>query len=244
MITFLLKVLILSYLIYMIKSVYDMIQYNKNASLLTIDNPNKDNLEPKLLTKCPLLLQQIQQIQQIQHNQPIHLTIEQMDKQIPGYILNEKGTMISLHQLQLSDKISITKQKQMVTDYHLNERLSSIFDLVTTVFSCCKEYSLSIYRGEYRSELMKNYRERLLISSLLGSFTVYIFNPKHEKDIKGLDTQLIKKWGIKLSIHKGQALYIPTEWYYFYETSNEDSLLAHMECDSYSTVIYNYLRKK
>jgi len=221
-----------------------MIQYNKNASLLTIDNPNKDNLEPKLLTKCPLLLQQIQQIQQIQHNQPIHLTIEQMDKQIPGYILNEKGTMISLHQLQLSDKISITKQKQMVTDYHLNERLSSIFDLVTTVFSCCKEYSLSIYRGEYRSELMKNYRERLLISSLLGSFTVYIFNPKHEKDIKGLDTQLIKKWGIKLSIHKGQALYIPTEWYYFYETSNEDSLLAHMECDSYSTVIYNYLRKK
>ena len=29
----------------MIKSVYDMINYNKNASLLTIDNPNKDNLE-------------------------------------------------------------------------------------------------------------------------------------------------------------------------------------------------------
>ena len=244
MITFLLKVLILSYLIYMIKSVYDMIQYNKNASLLTIDNPNKDNLEPKLLTKCPLLLQQIQQIQQIQHNQPIHLTIEQMDKQIPGYIINEKGTMISLHQLQLSDKISITKQKQMITDYHLTDRLSSIFDLVTTVFSCCKEYSLSIYRGEYRSELMKNYRERLLISPLLGSFTVYIFNPKHEKDIKGLDTQVIKKWGIKQIIHTGLALYIPTEWYYFYETTNEDCLLVHMECDSYSTVVYNYLRKK
>lgn len=238
MITFLLKVLILSYLIYMIKSVYDMINYNKNASLLTIDNPNKDNLEPKLLTKCPLLLQKNEQIYSV------NLTIEQMDQQIPGYILNEKGTMLSLHQLQLSDKISITKQKQIVNDYHLTDRLSKVFDLVTTVFSCCKEYSLSIYRGEYRSELMKNYRERLLISPLLGSFTVYIFNPKHENDIKGLDTQLIKKWGIKLSIHKGQALYIPTEWYYFYETTNEDCLLAHMECDSYSTVIYNYLRKK
>jgi len=215
-----------------------MINYNKNASLLTIDNPNKDNLEPKLLTKCPLLLQKNEQIYSI------NLTIEQMDQRIPGYILNEKGTMLSLHQLQLSDKISITKQKQMVTDYHLNDTLSKIFDLVTTVFSCCKEYSLSIYRGEYRSELMKNYRERLLISPLLGSFTVYIFNPKHENEIKGLDTQLIKKWGIKLSIHKDQALYIPTEWYYFYETTIEDSLLAHMECDSYSSVIYNYLRQK
>ena len=135
MITFLLKVLILCYLIYTIKSVYDMINYNKNASLLTIDNPNKDNLEPKLLTKCPLLLQHNQHNQ---HNQPIHLTIEKMDQQIPGYILNEKGTMLSLHQLQLSDKISITKQKQMVTDYHLNDRLSKIFYPVTTVFSCCK----------------------------------------------------------------------------------------------------------
>ena len=91
-----------------------------------------------------------------------------------------------------------------------------------------------------------------LLQEVLGDINAHYPNkgqisfdcPVCSYDIKGLDTQLIKKWGIKLGIHKGQALYIPTEWYYFYETTNEDCLLAHMECDSYSTVVYNYLRKK
>lgn len=233
MITFLLKLFIIIYLIYMIKNIYDMINYNKQASLYTIDNPNKDKVDSKLDSKSPLLLETTFP----------DVTIQSLDLQIPGYIIKEEATLLSLHQLSLSDTIHIHKNKQLIHDFEFTNHMNQLFDYITNVFNCSKEYSMSIYRGKTTTELYKNYRERFLLTCVQGSPIIYIFNPKHENDIKGLDTTLIKKWGIKIQLHQGKSLYLPPEWYYFTE-SNNDCILSYMECDSYSTFLYNYLRNK
>ena len=54
MITFILKLLILVYLFYMIKYVYDMLQFNQKASLQIIENPDKDKIVHEIKQKCPL----------------------------------------------------------------------------------------------------------------------------------------------------------------------------------------------
>ena len=234
MIIFILKLLILIYLLYAIRKIYDMIQYNENAALIVIDNPNKDKLETELDKKCPLYLK---------GNTNIELTIDNMKYLIPGYIINDSGTLLSLEKLCESPIINILKNNKLIEDFKLKDTCSKLNECITNVFSCGKEYYLSLLRGDYTSNLLKNFREKLLLSSFQGSLTIYIFNPKHEKEIKGNEITNIKKWGIKINLEKNDSLYIPPEWYYFYETK-EDVILANLECDSYSTYLYNYLRKK
>lgn len=234
MIIFIIKLLILTYLLYAIRKIYDMIQYNKNASLIIINNANKDKLETELDKKCPLYLK---------GHTNIELSINTMNHIIPGYIINDRGTLLSLDKLCGSPIINIIKNNKLIEDFKLKDTCSKLNECITNMFSCGKEYYLSLLRGDYTSHLLKNYREKLMITPLQGSLVIYIFNPKHERDIKGNEISHIKKWGIKVHLEKGDSIYIPPEWYYFYETS-EDVILIDLESDSYYTYIYNFLRKK
>ena len=72
---------------------------------------------------------------------------------------------------------------------------------------------------------------------------IYLYNPKHELDIKGKQLQTIKKWGMKQTLSNQQVLLIPTEWYYSIETK-EESVATLYEADTISTWLFNYLRRK
>ena len=124
-------------------------------------------------------------------------------------------------------KISNNSKKELFSDY----------------MTCGTNRYLSLYKGVQSIPLTKNYRETLLLQSIEGSIIIYLFNPKHESDIKGLDPASIKKWSIKVELKKDNLLYIPPEWSYFYESSDQ-SILLQSECDSYPTFVFNYLRKK
>jgi len=212
-----------------------MLQYNLNASLITIDYPNKDKIELEIRHKSPLLV--------IIPPTSINLTIETMNNLIPGYIVNDKDTLLSLDQLTRSDTISIHKNNKMISDFNLQTHYSKIADLFSNYLTCGSNHYVSLYRGEHRTSLTKNYRETLLIKPVSGQVIIYLFNPKHESDIKGLELKSIKKWAIKLEVDMNQLLYIPPEWYYFYE-SDKEVILSHIETDSYSTFLFNYLRNK
>ena len=86
MITFILKLLILVYLFYMIKYVYDMLQFNQKASLQIIENPDKDKIVHEIKQKCPLLINHL-----LSTNDD--LSIELMHYRIPGYIVNDNNTL-------------------------------------------------------------------------------------------------------------------------------------------------------
>ena len=235
MITTIVKLLLLIIMFYSIKNSYDMIQFNKTAILITIDNPNKDKVQLELIKKSPMII--------AYPPNNLELTIENMNYRTPGYMINDKSGIISLDQLQKSDTFTIYKNRKLHDDFTLKDYSQSVTALFTNYLSCGVHNSLSISRGSQISPLLKNYRETLLVYSVSGSFTIYLCNPKHEVDIKGMDPSLTKKWAIKINVPQDKVVYIPCEWYYFYE-STDDLILVHSEFDSYPTFVFNYLRNK
>jgi len=221
----------------MIHCVHTMLKYNSNASVKSIQVPNKEKIQEELKSKDPLII--------TYPENKLHLTIQNMNTLIPGYIIKDGETLISLEQLTNSNTIQITDNKKIVDDYKLKDHYDTIYNLVNTYISCDSSYLLSIYRGSYQSQLHRNYREHLLLQSLHGPFNLYLFNPKHEKEIKGLELDTIKKWGIKLAVPRDTVVFIPTEWSYFYEVKdNGELLLLKIECDSIPTWLFNRIRRK
>ena len=235
MITFILKILIVVYLIVMIQQVHSMIQYNSNAVVKTIQIPNKDKINDELKNKHPLLI--------IYPENKLGYTLESMNQIKPGYIIQDGKSLLSLDKLCTSQQLSVYDNEKIIQDYNISDHCDQLYNLVKSQFSCDNSYKLSLLKGNNQSKLYKNYREHLMIQSINNEFNLYLFNPKHESDIKGLELKSIKKWGIKLEVAKDSIVYIPTEWSYFYET-NEELLLLKIECDSIPTWLFNKIRKK
>ena len=237
MISFILKIMIIVYLLYTIRYIHSMLQYNEKATIIHIEDPSKDKISVDIKGKCPLF------ITRGESSLKPSVSLLYLQSITPGYIIDDNKKLISLDELSSSPNVVIDKNVKIVTDLELSEYISSEQDLFDDIFQCNKQTSLSIYKGEVKSTLKKNYNELLLIQPVSGTVTLYLFNPKHETDIKGIDTTMIKKWGIKLSLTKDNILYIPPEWYYMYE-STEEALVMYTEIDTISTVLFNKIRKK
>jgi hypothetical protein len=235
MITFILKICIAVYLIVMIQQVHSMIQYNSNAIVKTIQIPNKDKINDELQHKHPLLI--------IYPQNQLGYTLSTMNSMTPGYIIQDGETLLSLDKLCNSESMCLFDNEKIIQDYNLTDHCDKLYNLVKSQLSCDNTYKLSLLKGTNQSKLYKNYREHLMIQSIDNSFDLYLFNPKHESDIKGLELKSIKKWGIKLEVAKDTVVYIPTEWSYFYE-SNEELVLLKIECDSIPTWLFNRIRRK
>ena len=119
MITFILKLLILVYLFYMIKYVYEMLQYNTKASLLTLDITNKDKIDVEMKNKSPLVMDYVSKV----------LTLETMNYRIPGYIIKDGNALISLEELSKSKSFKIHKNSKLVDDYVLQTHYSNMIGL-------------------------------------------------------------------------------------------------------------------
>lgn len=211
-----------------------MINYNTEASLQEIDNPTKEQLEIEIINKSPIIINN--------SDNKINLNLELINKLKPGYIINDNNSLISFEELLKSDNFTIIKNKNIIKDFNLNSSIDRIDNLIDNVFMCGKESSITLHKGSYNSPLYKNYREYMIIKILTGNIKLYLFNPKHETDIKGKEIKSIKKWGIPINM-TSEYIYIPPEWYYCYQLEDE-AVLINYEADTYSTYLYNYLRKK
>ena len=212
-----------------------MLKYNSNATVNTIEIPDKDKIKNEIKDKNPLIIN-------YSENQ-LSLSLDNMNNSKPGYIINDNETLISLDQLLKSEVVRITDNSKIIEDYDINEHCKSVVDLINSPITCDINNNLSLYRGFNQSKLYKNYREYLLLQSLEGDYTVYLFNPKHENDIKGLEINNTKKWAIKLDMKKDNILFIPPEWSYFYQCDNE-LILSKIESDSIPTWLFNRIRRK
>ena len=228
-----LKLLIIIYILYTIRYITNILQYNSTASIITIHIPNKDKITNELKLKQPLHI--------LFPENKLNITIHTMNKIIPGYIIKDNDSLISLDQLSKSDTIHIYKNKFIINDYNLINHVSDTYDYFNSPFNCGKSSYISLYRGNQSIPLTKNYKEHLLFQPLYGNVTFYLFNPKHETDIKGVES--IKKWAIKIEIKQDHVLFIPPEWLYLYECSDE-WILSQTEYDTYFSYIFNYIRQK
>jgi hypothetical protein len=106
------------------------------------------------------------------------------------------------------------------------------------MYSFNNKYFCSLLKGNVEFKPEKNRNNICLIGCLHGDCAIYLYNPKHKSILKDDN---IKKYGIKIEFKKDELLYIPSEWYYSIHNTN-DSVLLHLQCDTYFTSLYNEYR--
>lgn len=235
MITTCLKIAIVIYLCYTIYYIHRLIQYDNNATLVTLDQWNQDKLSQEVSHKNPVCWK----VNDYKHT----FTFQEMNQRIPGYMIQDTVSPRSLNYLLQSPQFAITHRPELIIDFQLQPSCKSIQDLFQLKLACRPTYDMSLFRGTNYTQLYKQQRELCILQVLQGSAVVYMFNPKHEREIKGLPLQSIKKWAIKTTITPEYSVSIPPEWYYFYETS-EDTSVIRIQSDTAMSVLYNLLREQ
>lgn len=235
MITTCLKIAIVIYLCYMIYYIHQLIQYDNNATLVTLDQWNQDKLVQELSHKNPVCWK----LNEYKYT----TTFQEMEQRIPGYMIQDTVSPRSFTHLLQSPQFAIINRPELIIDFQLQQSCKSLQELTQLKLPCRQTNDMSLFRGTNYTQLTKQQRELCILQILEGSAVVYLFNPKHERDIKGLPLHSIKKWAIKTTLTPDYSLSIPTEWYYFYET-NKDTIVNRIQSDTFMSVLYNLLREK
>ena len=139
-------------------------------------------------------------------------------------------------------KCNIYKNKKLLTDLKLDNISNNIFKFFKDYISFNTLYTASIIKGKHITNLEKNTNNIMLIGCIYNNCEIYIFNPKHEVDIKNKELINIKKWGIKIKLEKNKLIYIPTNWLYII-LIEEESILFHITSDTYFTFFINFIRQ-
>ena len=224
-------------IILIIKHIYEIHNINTDAVLEQLQNANKEEIFKHLKERKPLLIHNLVN----KYNKFNNLSFYKLSQDNPGLIINHNNKYLSLKSFIKENNIYIHKNKNLYQSLNLKELFDNIYEPFSSQLHINKQYLLSFYKGLNSIELFKNKHNLCLISQIYGKSKVYLFNPKHKNDILNKSNENIKKYGQKINLTQGLLLYIPIEWYYFYECENE-SIISEIFSDNYFTVIYNNIR--
>jgi len=219
------------------KCIYELNQFNHSAELIQIQNPNRHEIKELIDTKSPLLIHNL-----IGKYDLTELSLENLIKNNPGYIINDNDKNISLSSFEENNNMYILNNRSIVNHIGYKDNFDYIHDSFSNKLSCNVIHDISIQKGLHSLPLSINKHNCEYYTQLNGETTFFLFNPKHENDIKNKKTADIKKWASKINPKTALTIYIPPGWYYFYE-SNNLSIIGHSRSDNYFTWLYNnYLR--
>ena len=100
--------------------------------------------------------------------------------------------------------------------------------------------SISIYKNHI-GNLEHCNSNNTIIYILDGETNLFLFNPKHQDEIKGKELKTIKKWAHIKDLKKGDYLIIPTNWLYFLETEKQCILYLN-KVNNIFTILPNFIR--
>ena len=231
--------IIITIIAFMGKYIYDLHNFNLNATIQQLQSSNSMIIQDKLKDKNPLIIHNLGTKYENLHN----YTFERLIEQNPGYIINHNQKFISLESFgdETIQQMNIYKNQKLIHDLNLQDTMKDIIKPFTNQLTCNENYSLSLLKGKNTISLTQNKRNLLLIYQISGKSTLYLFNPKHKEDIINKENNEIKKWSHKINLEEGLIVSIPSEWYYFYECENI-SIVSSLEYDTYFTYLYNLLR--
>ena len=229
--SFLIILLVILLIIWMGKECRELHQFNYEGRIKELHSSNKTVIHEKLKDKHPLLI----------HNiiSPT-MTIKEILQHNPGYILRDSDKMILLDTFNDKD-MSIYKSPTLFQDLGYTQELLKLSEPFETTMSCHKQGYLSFYKGFHTINTDQCKHNVNLLSVISGSSILYLINPKHGEEIKGLTNDKLKKWSHKIVLKPGSILSVPSEWYYFYECKG-DVIMYNYESDIYGTYLYNLLR--
>jgi len=219
------------------KYIYELHQFNHSADLIQIQNPNHLEIKESIKKRSPLLIHNL-----IGKYDLSELSLDSLINNNPGYIIDDNGKNIALSSFKEYEDIYVLNNKPIVEHIGYKRNLDEIHNSFSDKLSCNITHEISIQRGQHFLPLTKNKHNCEYYTQLNGETTFFLFNPKHESDIKNKKNDEIKKWAFKINLKTGLTIYIPAGWYYFYE-SNKISIIGHSYSDNYFTWLYNnYLR--
>ncbi len=227
----------LTIIILTIKHIYEIHNINTNAVLEQLQSANSDEIFEHLKERKPLLIHNLVNKYEKYNN----LSFEKLSLDNPGLIIHDNNRYLSLKSFNEEQNMYIYRNSNLYESLHLKELFDKIYEPFSSQLHTYKRYLLSFYKGLNSIILTKNKHNLYLINQIYGKTKVYLFNPKHKNDILNKSNSEIKKYGQKINLTQGLSLYIPVEWYYFYEVEQE-SIIGEILCDNYFTVIYNNCR--
>ena len=227
----------LTIVILTIKFIYEIYNINSNAVLEQLQSANSGEIFEHLKERKPLLIHNLVNKYEKYNN----LSFEKLSEDNPGLIIHDNNRYLSLKSFNDEKNMYIYKNKELYESLHLKELFDKIYEPFSSQLHIYKRYLTSFYKGLNSIILTKNKHNLCLINQIYGQSKLYLFNPKHKNDIINKSNDSIKKYGQKINLTQGLSLYIPVEWYYFYECENE-SIIGEILSDNYFTVIFNNLR--
>jgi len=219
------------------KHIYEIHNINTNAVLEQLQSANSEEIFEHLKERKPLLIHNLVNKYEKYNN----LSFDKLSQDNPGLIIHDNNRYLSLKSFTEEQHTYLYKNKDLYESLHLKELFDTIYEPFSSGLHTYKRYLMSLYKGLNSIILTKNKHNLCLINQIYGQSKLYLFNPKHKNDIINKSNDSIKKYGQKINLTQGLSLYIPVEWYYFYECENE-SIIGEILCDNYFTVIYNNCR--
>ena len=207
------------FIIYIILVIYNIIKfkkYNINSRVLYIKDIK--DVEKEINTLNPIVSSHMDA-----------LSFEELLNIDSTYIIKDYKRLISLKSFIDESQLYIYKNKEIINDLHLEPNI--MFHFFKNPYYII-DTSLSLYKGNIITNLIKCKYNYIIIHIIHGETTFYLFNPKHKKDIKNKSLHKIKKWAYKLNLKNYSFIIIPPQWYYLQESNGE---IIQYEID-----IYNY----
>ena len=234
----------LTILILTFKHIYEIHNVNTSATLEQLQSANSEEITEHLKERKPLLIHNLVNKYEKFNN----LSFQKLSDDNPGLIIHDENRYLALKSFSEENNMYLYRNKDLYESLHLKELFDTLYEPFSSQLHTYKRYLLSFYKGLNSIQLTKNKHNLCLISQIYGKSNVYLFNPKHKNDIilqtndmSAKSNDSIKKYGQKINLTQGLLLYIPVEWYYFYECDTE-SIIGEIISDNYFTVIYNNLR--
>lgn len=222
------KIIIIFYVILMVYFLYTNQKYNYNGCII---ETNKYNiLHDNILKLNPILF----------HDEIINNKLSNIINDNEDYFIESKS--FNFQHYYDKDYINIYKNKEIIKNKYIEDLINFNFENIpNNNLNIVKKFNLTILKGNHSYSIKTSYHNVNMICILDGVSTFYLFNPKHNKEIKNKENKSIKKWGHKKIVKKNEILFIPPYWKYIQEV-NKKVIQLHVDIDNIFCFIPNFFK--
>jgi hypothetical protein len=225
---FIIQIIFIIYIFLLIYHIRNIQKYNFNGYIIDV----KDYLQLKenLRLLNPVVMNS--NILNIHFDKLIHKNIE---------IIHE-NLSFNLNEIDKLKKILIYKNNKIYHDLKIDHLLSFKFnELPFNELNLIKYKSITILKKNQYLSSKCCFHNFNIIGVIKGSSTFYLFNPKHNEEIKDKSNKQIKKWGHKKIVKENNIIFIPPYWNYIQETKDL-SIQINIDIDNIFTFIPNFFK--
>lgn len=210
------QLVLIIYIIFLFFNILDLKKYNKNGIIR--ECKTEKNILEEIKNLNPILVN-------YDNNYDFKEFILDNGEKMEKIVLDDKEDLLIENEKSILNHIDVENIPYFYKEnnFLINTKSISIYKNINTDVKQCHDLGITFY-------------------VLHGKTKIFLLNPKHKEDIKGKSSKNIKKWAHIKTLENGDYIIIPTNWYYFFETSNDGCLLYKSQINNIFTFIPNFIR--